>query len=235
MSQLFRLQLLFLLSVLLSRSSALPPLAFSRSQTLQTDGDGDWKQNPSVQNLEDLKLIFGLTRASRHADGLFTSGYSRLLGQLSAKDYLESLIAKRVNGDLDGQLPVKRHSDAVFTDNYSRYRKQMAVKKYLNSMLQGKRSCEAVMTSAGAEDPSVPEVSVRTDPSPPQPAGEDAALQEVIDQLTLVAANFLWGCRIQSIICWNVAGIMDCKQKDTVLIEPVQVFSVFRQSASSPY
>ncbi|XP_078138640.1 VIP peptides-like, partial [Centroberyx gerrardi] len=115
--------------------------------------------------------------ASRHADGLFTSGYSRLLGQLSAKDYLESLIAKRVNGDLlDRQLPVKRHSDAVFTDNYSRYRKQMAVKKYLNNMLQGKRS---------AEDPSVPEVSVRTDPSPPEPAGEDAALQEVIDQLTL--------------------------------------------------
>ncbi|KAG7253073.1 hypothetical protein CRUP_029492, partial [Coryphaenoides rupestris] len=81
-----------------------------------------------------------LLQPTRHADGLFTSGYSRLLGQLSAKDYLESLIAKRVNGDLvDPQLPVKRHSDAVFTDNYSRFRKQMAAKKYLNSILSGKR------------------------------------------------------------------------------------------------
>lgn len=35
-------------------------------------------------------------RPSRHADGLFTSGYSKLLGQLSAKEYLESLLAKRV-------------------------------------------------------------------------------------------------------------------------------------------
>lgn len=35
-------------------------------------------------------------RPSRHADGLFTSGYSKLLGQLSARRYLESLIGKRV-------------------------------------------------------------------------------------------------------------------------------------------
>ncbi|KAM3865321.1 VIP peptides-like [Diretmus argenteus] len=138
MSQMFRLQLLFLgglLCVMLTRSASLPALAaaFStRSQLLQT--------NDADPDMEDLKLIYDLTRPTRHADGLFTSGYSKLLGQLSAKDYLESLISKRVNGDLvEGEFPVKRHSDAVFTDNYSRYRKQMAVKKYLNSMLQGKR------------------------------------------------------------------------------------------------
>uniref|UniRef100_A0A4W4E607 Glucagon / GIP / secretin / VIP family domain-containing protein n=1 Tax=Electrophorus electricus TaxID=8005 RepID=A0A4W4E607_ELEEL len=95
-------------------------------------------------------------RPSRHADGLFTSGYSKLLGQLSAKEYLESLLAKRVSDDLGAdQLPMKRHSDAVFTDNYSRYRKQMAAKKYLNSVLAGKRSPEDALTmpnqSKGAE------------------------------------------------------------------------------------
>uniref|UniRef100_H3BW21 Vasoactive intestinal peptide n=1 Tax=Tetraodon nigroviridis TaxID=99883 RepID=H3BW21_TETNG len=74
----------------------------------------------------------------RHADGLFTSGYSKLLGQLSARRYLESLIGKRVSDELMEE-PVKRHSDAIFTDNYSRFRKQMAVKKYLNSVLTGKR------------------------------------------------------------------------------------------------
>lgn len=41
-------------------------------------------------------LICILCRPPRHADGLFTSGYSKLLGQLSAKEYLESLLAKRV-------------------------------------------------------------------------------------------------------------------------------------------
>lgn len=41
-------------------------------------------------------LSFHPSRPPRHADGLFTSGYSKLLGQLSAKEYLESLLAKRV-------------------------------------------------------------------------------------------------------------------------------------------
>ncbi|XP_043367153.1 VIP peptides isoform X5 [Dermochelys coriacea] len=96
---------------------------------------------------ENDKFYFDMSRAidrnARHADGLFTSGYSKLLGQLSARRYLESLIGKRVSNNLmDEQMPVKRHSDAVFTDNYSRFRKQMAVKKYLNSVLTGKRSQE---------------------------------------------------------------------------------------------
>uniref|UniRef100_A0A672FIT8 Glucagon / GIP / secretin / VIP family domain-containing protein n=1 Tax=Salarias fasciatus TaxID=181472 RepID=A0A672FIT8_SALFA len=77
---------------------------------------------------------------TRHADGLFTSGYSRLLSQMTAKDYLDSLITKRLHDDkIEDQFPVKRHSDAVFTNKYSRFRKQMAAKKYLSFILQGKR------------------------------------------------------------------------------------------------
>ncbi|XP_028845562.1 VIP peptides [Denticeps clupeoides] len=95
-------------------------------------------------------------REARHADGLFTSGYSKLLGQLSARRYLESLIGKRVsNSFMEEQVPVKRHSDAIFTDNYSRFRKQMAVKKYLNSVLTGKRSQE--------DPPSLQEESIRSE------------------------------------------------------------------------
>ncbi|XP_062851039.1 VIP peptides [Trichomycterus rosablanca] len=90
-----------------------------------------------------LSLPITSSRGLRHADGLFTSGYSKLLGQISARRYLESLIGKRVSSGLvEEQVPVKRHSDAIFTDNYSRFRKQMAVKKYLNSVLTGKRSLE---------------------------------------------------------------------------------------------
>ncbi|XP_051967882.1 vasoactive intestinal peptide b [Xyrauchen texanus] len=133
-------------SVLCCRTFALPaisPYPDMRSG-LDEDVEDDWSRDPSLQDLDAYKLLYDIAntveRPSRHADGLFTSGYSKLLGQLSAKEYLESLLAKRVSDDLGvEQMPIKRHSDAVFTDNYSRYRKQMAAKKYLNSVLAGKR------------------------------------------------------------------------------------------------
>ncbi|XP_074996772.1 pituitary adenylate cyclase-activating polypeptide [Calonectris borealis] len=79
----------------------------------------------------------------RHADGIFNKAYRKLLGQLSARKYLHSLMAKRVGGASGGpgdeaEPLTKRHIDGIFTDSYSRYRKQMAVKKYLAAVL-GKR------------------------------------------------------------------------------------------------
>uniref|UniRef100_A0A673XGN9 Vasoactive intestinal peptide n=1 Tax=Salmo trutta TaxID=8032 RepID=A0A673XGN9_SALTR len=116
-------------------------------------------------------------RPTRHADGLFTSGYSKLLGQLSARRYLESLIGKRVSDDMmEDQVPVKRHSDAIFTDNYSRFRKQMAVKKYLNSVLTGKRS---------QEDPPMQEES-RSEPSF-QESYDDVNVDHLLNNFQLVA------------------------------------------------
>ncbi|XP_062415263.1 adenylate cyclase activating polypeptide 1a isoform X3 [Pungitius pungitius] len=79
------------------------------------------------------------TRTERHADGMFNKAYRKALGQLSARKYLHSLMAKRVGGGKtmdDSSEPLsKRHSDGIFTDSYSRYRKQMAVKKYLAAVL----------------------------------------------------------------------------------------------------
>ncbi|XP_022525675.1 vasoactive intestinal peptide b isoform X3 [Astyanax mexicanus] len=149
-----QLVLVFLCCVLCCRSTALPAISTysaMRSGSLNGDGEGSWPVDPS-QDVEVYKLLYEIAntveRPSRHADGLFTSGYSKLLGQLSAKEYLESLLSKRVSSDeLDAeQMRMKRHSDAVFTDNYSRYRKQMAAKKYLNSVLAGKRSPEDALT-----------------------------------------------------------------------------------------
>ncbi|XP_077365356.1 glucagon family neuropeptides-like isoform X2 [Festucalex cinctus] len=81
-------------------------------------------------------------RTERHADGMFNKAYRKALGQLSARKYLHSLMAKRIGGgkvlDDTGEPLSKRHSDGIFTDSYSRYRKQMAVKKYLAAVL-GKR------------------------------------------------------------------------------------------------
>ncbi|NXM65879.1 PACA protein, partial [Serilophus lunatus] len=88
-------------------------------------------------------LTRGLFPLPRHADGIFSKAYRKLLGQLSARKYLHSLMAKRVGGASGGlgdeaEPLTKRHIDGIFTDSYSRYRKQMAVKKYLAAVL-GKR------------------------------------------------------------------------------------------------
>ncbi|XP_051061950.1 VIP peptides isoform X2 [Phodopus roborovskii] len=155
------LALLMLFSVLFSQSLAWPlfgpPSAVSvfylnrLDDRVQFEGASDPDQvslkadTDILQNAlaENDTPYYDVSRNARHADGVFTSDYSRLLGQISAKKYLESLIGKRISSNIsEDPVPIKRHSDAVFTDNYTRLRKQMAVKKYLNSILNGKRSSE---------------------------------------------------------------------------------------------
>lgn len=91
--------------------------------------------------LDDMYTLY-YPPEKRHADGIFNKAYRKVLGQLSARKYLHSLMAKRVGGasglEDDSEPLSKRHSDGIFTDSYSRYRKQMAVKKYLAAVL-GKR------------------------------------------------------------------------------------------------
>lgn len=149
------LALLMLFSVLSSQSLAWPlfgpPSAGRLDDRMQFEGASDPDQvslkadTDILQNAlaENDTPYYDVSRNTRHADGVFTSDYSRLLGQISAKKYLESLIGKRISSNIsEDPVPIKRHSDAVFTDNYTRLRKQMAVKKYLNSILNGKRSSE---------------------------------------------------------------------------------------------
>ncbi|XP_048344571.1 VIP peptides [Sphaerodactylus townsendi] len=145
-----------LLCILCSRALALPPLesysALRLGNRMPFDGASESDQAQGSLKLEaDIlqttlpdndKLYYDISRAldrnTRHTDGLFTSEYSRMLGQLTAQKYLDSLIGKRTGNE---NLPEeeKRHSDGLFTDNYSRLRKQMATKKYLDSLFLGKR------------------------------------------------------------------------------------------------
>ncbi|XP_017749261.1 PREDICTED: VIP peptides [Rhinopithecus bieti] len=146
------LVLLTLLSVLFSQTSAWPlyraPSALRLGDRLPFEGADEPDQVSLKEDMDILQNALAENDTpyydvSRHADGVFTSDFSKLLGQLSAKKYLESLMGKRVSSNIsEDPVPVKRHSDAVFTDNYTRLRKQMAVKKYLNSILNGKRSSE---------------------------------------------------------------------------------------------
>ncbi|KAM4772592.1 VIP peptides [Rhinophrynus dorsalis] len=186
-----------LFNVFYFRAQALPPLGTysntrlgnrlpfeGASESDQTQGslkpDTDMLQNTLPENDKFfLDMSRAVGRTSRHADGLFTSGYSKLLGQLSARRYLESLIGKRVsNNVVEDQVPVKRHSDAVFTDNYSRFRKQMAVKKYLNSVLTGKRSQEDINPASLREDADLSQ-------TPFSESYDDVTIDELLNHLPL--------------------------------------------------
>ncbi|XP_055495099.1 VIP peptides-like isoform X2 [Leucoraja erinacea] len=113
--------------------------------------DNDIYQSPIVDS-EKLyyQLSANLPRTTRHTDGLFTSEYSKMLGQLSARKYLESLIGKRASAQ-DDDVPSKRHTDSIFTDNFSRIRKKMAVKKYIERLMNIRRSREE-LNSANLSD-----------------------------------------------------------------------------------
>ncbi|XP_077471463.1 adenylate cyclase activating polypeptide 1b isoform X1 [Stigmatopora argus] len=89
-------------------------------------------------------------RAERHAEEELDRALREILGQLTTRHYLHSLMTMRAgsedNSAEDEAEPLsKRHSDGIFTDSYSRYRKQMAVQKYLAAVL-GRRYRQRVRT-----------------------------------------------------------------------------------------
>ncbi|XP_065117533.1 adenylate cyclase activating polypeptide 1a isoform X2 [Paramisgurnus dabryanus] len=113
-------------------ANSLPDLTFESDQIA-------FASSPSVTGDTFTLYYPPSNRMERHADGMFNKAYRKALGQLSARKYLHTLMAKRVGGgntiEEDNEPLSKRHSDGVFTDSYSRYRKQMAVKKYLSAVL----------------------------------------------------------------------------------------------------
>ncbi|XP_075389222.1 pituitary adenylate cyclase-activating polypeptide [Tenrec ecaudatus] len=92
--------------------------------------------------LHDASVFSAPAESRDVVRGILHKAYRKVLDQLSARKYLQSLLAQGVGGNVDSGAdwePLsKRHSDGIFTDSYSRYRKQMAVKKYLAAVL-GKR------------------------------------------------------------------------------------------------
>ncbi|XP_048662435.1 pituitary adenylate cyclase-activating polypeptide isoform X1 [Marmota marmota marmota] len=98
--------------------------------------------------LHDAYALYYPAEKRDVAQGILNKAYRKVLDQLSARKYLQSLLTKSVGGNLGGGAeedwePLsKRHSDGIFTDSYSRYRKQMAVKKYLAAVL-GKSAVHA--------------------------------------------------------------------------------------------
>ncbi|XP_042197865.1 somatoliberin [Callorhinchus milii] len=91
-------------------------------------------------------------RTERHADAIFTNSYRKVLGQISARKFLQSIMGKRLGDEEDLEL-AKRNADGLLTDIYTQYlhQQQMVIRKYLAAVL-GSKSFEDVNREQLPED-----------------------------------------------------------------------------------
>uniref|UniRef100_A0A3Q2PUH4 Adenylate cyclase activating polypeptide 1b n=1 Tax=Fundulus heteroclitus TaxID=8078 RepID=A0A3Q2PUH4_FUNHE len=102
--------------------------------------DSDQLAIRSPPSLNDDAYSLYYPPEKRHAEEELDRALREILGQLTARHYLHSLMTVRAgsskpNMEEESEPLSKRHSDGIFTDSYSRYRKQMAVQKYLAAVL----------------------------------------------------------------------------------------------------
>uniref|UniRef100_A0A3Q3QJI3 Somatoliberin n=1 Tax=Monopterus albus TaxID=43700 RepID=A0A3Q3QJI3_MONAL len=53
--------------------------------------------------------LYPSIRSGRHADAVFTNGYRKVLGQISARKFLQTIMGKRLGDEMESYL--KRQSD----------------------------------------------------------------------------------------------------------------------------
>ncbi|XP_026205046.1 somatoliberin isoform X2 [Anabas testudineus] len=66
-------------------------------------------KNPSEQLLEDASPPRAESRSGRHADAIFTNSYRKVLGQISARKFLQTIMGKRLGDESESYM--KRQSD----------------------------------------------------------------------------------------------------------------------------
>ncbi|XP_043542640.1 VIP peptides-like isoform X4 [Chiloscyllium plagiosum] len=112
--------------------------------------DSDIYQNPSSDSDKVYyQLSASMPRAKRHSDAIFTNEYSKLLGEIAARKYLESLMGKRTQDEHNAS---KRHSDAVFTHMYTTLLQEKAAKEFLERIANGQTSSQQDPNSADTLD-----------------------------------------------------------------------------------
>ncbi|XP_078412390.1 glucagon family neuropeptides-like [Cetorhinus maximus] len=108
-------------------------------------------------------------RTERHADAIFTNTYRKVLGQMSARKLLQTIMGKRLGGDSsleeEPELLAKRHSDNIFTDTYARYQRQMAIRKYLAAILGNQRPENINVQQLSEDFPAALEAAYGTNPA----------------------------------------------------------------------
>ncbi|XP_043844511.1 somatoliberin isoform X2 [Dromiciops gliroides] len=90
---------------------------------------------------EDILMDPTEKRMQRHADAIFTNSYRKVLGQISARKLLQTVMGKRLrqgNREEEGHEVVSRRQlDGILMD--SCYHKQMVLQDFLAAVLQNQR------------------------------------------------------------------------------------------------
>nr|XP_020846444.1 somatoliberin [Phascolarctos cinereus] len=80
-------------------------------------------------------------RMQRHADAIFSNSYRKVLGQISARKFLQNIMGKRLrqgNREEEGhEVLSRRQLDSILMD--SCYHKQMELRDFLAAVLQNQR------------------------------------------------------------------------------------------------
>ncbi|XP_059384697.1 somatoliberin [Carassius carassius] len=107
--------LLFCCLLLSATSSPVYPLRFGQraATILMTSSIEDPMQLPADTSSKtpDAEFRFG-----RHADAIFTNSYRKVLGQISARKFLQTVMGKRLGPET--QNYVKRHS-GIYGDTFN--------------------------------------------------------------------------------------------------------------------
>ncbi|XP_074825779.1 somatoliberin isoform X3 [Natator depressus] len=155
--------LLFLHLVMCSISSPLyPALRYnplpisSKAVSIQLqDGSPVQSNNLSVEEQQQEEEGFlanpAEKRMQRHADAIFTDHYRKVLGQISARKILQTIIGKRLGserspGEGEHEFLTRRQSESILMD--SRYHQQMVLRNFLGAILQNQRSHSEIMDPA---------------------------------------------------------------------------------------
>ncbi|KAM6927885.1 somatoliberin [Xenentodon cancila] len=95
------------LLVSLSGSPLYPSIRFGQRDTsiLMTAS----MKNPAEQLGEDTPMERAELRSERHADAIFTNSYRKVLGQISARKFLQTIMGKRLGDESESYM--KRQAD----------------------------------------------------------------------------------------------------------------------------
>uniref|UniRef100_A0AAV2M5X8 Somatoliberin n=1 Tax=Knipowitschia caucasica TaxID=637954 RepID=A0AAV2M5X8_KNICA len=111
---------LFCLFVTLSGSPLYPSIRFGQRDTailmasLESPAQNSEEYGPQTEQAE--------MRIGRHADAIFTNGYRKVLGQVSARKFLQTIMGKRLGGESESYM--KRQYQGTYKEDLTSIQSQ---------------------------------------------------------------------------------------------------------------
>ncbi|XP_074058048.1 somatoliberin [Macrotis lagotis] len=121
------------------RYNALPVSGKEMSFQLRESSPAQSHNLSIEEQEEDILMDSAEKRMQRHADAIFTNSYRKVLGQISARKLLQTVMGKRLRNreEEDHEVLSRRQLDSILVD--SCYHKQMVLQDFLAAIMQNQR------------------------------------------------------------------------------------------------